>query len=536
MPAAGMERSKKSERAAYVSRPRAPCSERPGVDPGRWQLGVGGEGRAARVGLHRAFVRMPVERDTAGRSADPRGQTVDRVLEFAVRAERERGDGDGRCAAVLEMAGGPDLVRLVGAPLLPGPEHRGGPRPRPRHIGRHRLGRRVGPEAQLGHDAEVAVARAAQGPEEVCVLGGARDDLLAVRRDQGRLGEAVAGQSVRPGDHAVAAAERETRDADGGAGSRGNRHALRGQRPVDVDELGAGTDDRLAGARPYRVQLAHVDDQTVVPGGPTGVGVAPVAYGDLDALGACVRQHGADVVRVCRVCHRRGLQGVEAGVVELPGRGPGPVTGADQGTVQVLGQGLQVGRGTRAARGRGGGRGRCRGRRGRTHGRAGGGRCAAGAATAAGGGDRRHDRGGGTADERTPLHVRLPWVPSNEMGPRGGKVRGEMPQNRHDARGERDRNARNSPILSAPQASCATGGAEAAPRDSTPRRSRASRRPFWPGSGSACGTSPATTASGHTETALFDGRGAVLQRNGGGVLSLHAHKVTRGKCPTMRCA
>src|SRR5690349_7495831 len=36
MPAADSERSKKSERAAYVSRPRRPWGERPGVEPGRW--------------------------------------------------------------------------------------------------------------------------------------------------------------------------------------------------------------------------------------------------------------------------------------------------------------------------------------------------------------------------------------------------------------------------------------------------------------------------------------------------------------------
>lgn len=30
------ERSKKSDRAAYVSLPSAPCGERPGVEPGRW--------------------------------------------------------------------------------------------------------------------------------------------------------------------------------------------------------------------------------------------------------------------------------------------------------------------------------------------------------------------------------------------------------------------------------------------------------------------------------------------------------------------
>src|SRR5262249_33388061 len=157
--------------------------------------------------------------------------------------------------------------------------------------------------------------------------------------------------------------------------------------------LGTGADDRLAGARPYRVQLAHVDDQTVVPGGPTGVGVAAIAYRDLDALGVGVRQHGADVVGVRHVGDRRGLQGVEAGVVELLGRGPGGGAGRDRGAGQVLGRGVPVGGGGGRA-GRGRGRGGHRGRRGRTHGRAGGGRCAAGAAAAARGGDRRRDRGG----------------------------------------------------------------------------------------------------------------------------------------------
>ena len=36
MPVVESERSKKSERAVYVSRPSAPSGERPGVVPGRW--------------------------------------------------------------------------------------------------------------------------------------------------------------------------------------------------------------------------------------------------------------------------------------------------------------------------------------------------------------------------------------------------------------------------------------------------------------------------------------------------------------------
>src|ERR1041384_2345346 len=43
MPAAGSERSKKSERAAYVSGPRARGGERRGVEPGRWHWAAVGK-------------------------------------------------------------------------------------------------------------------------------------------------------------------------------------------------------------------------------------------------------------------------------------------------------------------------------------------------------------------------------------------------------------------------------------------------------------------------------------------------------------
>ena len=173
-----------------------------------------------------------LQRDAARGGADAVGEAVDRVLEFAVRAEGEGGDRDrGRCRRprsrrwhedqISSGWSGPHSCQALrtAAALDHGQDM----------IRRDALRGRVGPEAELGDDAEVAVARAAQGPEEVLVLGRARGQLLAVRRDQRRLGEAVAGQAVRPGHDAVAAAEGQAGDADGRAGTGRDRHALRGR-------------------------------------------------------------------------------------------------------------------------------------------------------------------------------------------------------------------------------------------------------------------------------------------------------------------
>ncbi len=117
-------------------------------------LGLGGERGAARVRLHRLLVGVLLSETLRTGSADPGGQAVHGVLEFAVGAQGEGGDGDGGgAAAVLQVERGPDLVRLAGAPLLPGLHHGGGLRPGPRHVCRHGLRGGVGIEAQLGDDA-----------------------------------------------------------------------------------------------------------------------------------------------------------------------------------------------------------------------------------------------------------------------------------------------------------------------------------------------------------------------------------------------
>ena len=149
MPAEEIERSKKSERAAYVSRPSAPCGERPGVEPGRWHWASVGKERAARVHLHRLLVRAALQRDAArgGADAGRRGGRPRSGARRRCRGRRRRRRRWGAAGRVRQVAGRPDLVRLVRAPLLPGLHHGGGLRPRPGHVRGDALRGRVGLEA-----------------------------------------------------------------------------------------------------------------------------------------------------------------------------------------------------------------------------------------------------------------------------------------------------------------------------------------------------------------------------------------------------
>lgn len=166
----------------------------------------------------------------------------------------------------------------------------------------------------------------------------------------------------------------------------------------------AGADHRGAAGGPDAVEFRDVDDQAAVAGGPAGVGVAAVADRHAQALGVGVGQGRADVVRVVHVRDRGGLEGVETGVVELPGRGPGGVARADEGAVEVAGEGGPVGGGDVRLRagGRGPGGGSGPGARVRLR---------------AGGGERGCGRG--YACRAAARNVR------RSMGPPGGSVVGD---------------------------------------------------------------------------------------------------------------
>lgn len=121
--------------------------------------------------------------------------------------------------------------------------------------------------------------------------------------------------------------------------------ALRGERPVHVDELGARADHGLAPGGPDRGELGHVEDQAAVAGRPARVRVAAVADRDGDVVGPRVGERGADVVGVGDVGDGGRLQAVEAGVVELARGRPLGLAGGDEGAVEVLGECLEVRRG-----------------------------------------------------------------------------------------------------------------------------------------------------------------------------------------------
>lgn len=198
----------------------------------------------------------------------------------------------------------------------------------------------------------------------------------------------------------MAAAEGEAGDADGGAGAAGDRQTAAGEALVDVDELGARADRAV---RPDAGQRRDVDDEASVPARPARVRVTAAADGDGGARAAGEGQALTDVRLVPDVGDGRGLQTVEAGVVELTGGRIGGVLGPYETAVEALGQGGEVRRsgggglrrcrwgagGARAARGAGGAGvvGRARG--------------TAGSAGAGGGGDSG-EHGGARGEQGAP--------------------------------------------------------------------------------------------------------------------------------------
>ena len=137
---------------------------------------------------------------------------------------------------------------------------------------------RVRAERERRDDTEVAAA-AAQAPEQVRVLLGARPDALARREDDVRLDEVVDGQPVSAGEPADAAAEREARDP--GPRHHPDRHGQpeRLGRAIDVRERrpGPDADQSRIGVDLDRRQAAHVQDDPVVHRAVARDVVAPAA-------------------------------------------------------------------------------------------------------------------------------------------------------------------------------------------------------------------------------------------------------------------
>jgi hypothetical protein len=185
-------------------------------------------------------------------------------------------------------------------------------------------------ERERRDDAEVA-ATAADRPEEVGVLVGARADALAVREDHLRLEQVVDREPELPGQVAKSAAEREAADAGGGDDAARRREAVLAGGLVDLGPRAAAADADGAG-RGIDLDVLHrrqVDHDAIVDGPQPSavVAAAPdgqrqvVAAGEGDDLGDVAGTGTARDQRRAPVDHR---------VVDLARLVVVGVVGADQ--------------------------------------------------------------------------------------------------------------------------------------------------------------------------------------------------------------
>ena len=158
---------------------------------------------------------------------------------------------------------------------------------------------RVELEGELGDDTEVAAA-AAQPPEQVGVLAGVGADDAAIRQDDGRRDQVVAGQAVGIAQPAETAAERQAGHAGDADHAAGGRQSVGLRRRVDIAPGRAAADKRqpLLGVDADGVHRAEVDDESVVDGGVAGDVVAAAAYRDRQGVQAGEVQRQGNVVRV----------------------------------------------------------------------------------------------------------------------------------------------------------------------------------------------------------------------------------------------
>jgi hypothetical protein len=193
-------------------------------------------------------------------------------------------------------------------------------------------------ELEGGHHAEVAAA-AAQRPEQVRVLRLAGGQEAAVGGDHVGRQQVVAGQAVRPGEVADAAAQGEPGDAGGGHHPAGGGQAKAVGGVVEVAPGGAAlhAGGTTLGVDPHPTHGGQVDDQAAVVGGEAVDVVAAAADRDEQVLLAGSVDRGDDVGGVGAAGDRRGVP-VDHAVVDRSGGVVAVAGRLDQLAAQALTQ------------------------------------------------------------------------------------------------------------------------------------------------------------------------------------------------------
>ena len=240
-----------------------------------------------------------------------------------------------RIPAATESSGGDVFVqraeRLEDPGRLLGPP---GDRPS-EDLGAHRCE----PVGEAGHHAEVA-APAAQGPEQIGVLGLGRADDARVGGHHVEGDDAVAGPAEAAGQVPEPAAQGEPGDAGRGDESQRRRKAVELGLAIHVAQEAAGLRPREPGRRihPDATHQRHVEHHRAVGDREAGDVVAASLDRERQPMLAHELHRGDDVSHAETADHQRGAA-IDHGVPEAASVVVAWITGAEERAAQTRAQG-----------------------------------------------------------------------------------------------------------------------------------------------------------------------------------------------------
>ena len=194
-------------------------------------------------------------------------------------------------------------------------------------------------ESERRDDAEVPAASAAAGPVQVLVPTGSAMVRGPVRRHDLHGLQLVAGEPIRPGEHADPSAEGQSGDPHSGTRATGQEKSLCRKLAVDIDQDVPRPDGDEAFPRApcgtadgEVVQIRHVDDEAWT-GRIRGVAVPTRTRRHLDVGVPGEGEAALDIAGRPALCDCRRLLRVDA-VVQVAGRGIPAVSGEKQGAAE----------------------------------------------------------------------------------------------------------------------------------------------------------------------------------------------------------